>query len=238
MRTHLTRIVPALFLTTIGCAGGGPGGGGDDGPDASLGAEDLIDDLEDGDDAITEASGRMGGWYTFNDGTMGGTQTPPSTGFTPSAGGAGDSAFAAVTTGDGFDEWGAGMGFDLNNPSAVGQTGDRGPYDATRYATLAFQARGNAKIRVALETTGLVPADRGGTCVPGTMEGTECEDLHGSDITLTDEWKEYQLPFDQLRQAGWGQEVAFDATTVVAVLFMVDKGVAFDIAVDDVRFYE
>ncbi len=203
MHTTLSRIVIAAGLAgAAGCAasGGGPGAG----PDATLGAEDLVDDLEDGDDAIAEAGGRMGGWYTFNDATAGGTQTPPESGFVPSAGGAGGSAYAATTAGEGFTEWGAGMGFDLNNPAAVGETGERGPYDTSRFRTLAFQARGNVAVRVALQITAVTPLDAGGTCTPSATEGMECEDLHGSSITLTGEWKEYQLPLDQMRPAGLG----------------------------------
>ena len=105
-----------IFVTAslVGCAGGG-----ESGPVSG----DLVDDLEDGDDAILDDGGRRGGWYTFNDETDG-TQSPPGTGFVPSPGGAGDSAYAAGTSGGGFTEWGAGMGFDLNNPMAVGETGE------------------------------------------------------------------------------------------------------------------
>lgn len=234
MKNHL---VPLVILGVAGCASTGDPGGADPGPDASLGAADLIDDLEDGDDAIQPAGGRQGGWYTFNDGTDG-VQTPPQTGFVPAAGGAGGSAFAAVTTGEGFTEWGAGMGFDLNHPGAVGGTGPRAAYDASRYRTLVFLARGTDSVRVALETTGVTPAERGGTCVPGPMPSQACEDLHGVTIELTGEWVEHQIPFDQLRQGGWGQDVAFDPGAVIAVLFLVDKGVAFDVQIDDVRFYE
>src|SRR5690606_26213567 len=36
----------------------------------------LIDDLEDGDGFIVEHEGRLGEWFTYNDGTPGGTQSP------------------------------------------------------------------------------------------------------------------------------------------------------------------
>lgn len=232
MRTKLVRVtLVAGAALAVGCSAGGSG---DDEP---LGPADLIDDLEDGDDAIDATNGRLGGWYTFHDATAG-TQIPPESGFVPTAGGAAGSAYAAGTSGSGFTEWGAGMGFDLNNPEAVGMTGGRARYDASRYQGLVFQARGNVAVRVALETAGVTPADRGGTCTPGTMEGQECEDLHGVTLDLTTEWQEYQVPFARLRQGGWGQAVPFDATAVTAVLFTVDQNQSFDIAVDDVRFHE
>ena len=61
----------------------------------------------------------------------------------PSPGGANDSAYAASTSGGGFTEWGAGMGFDLNHPAAVGGTGERGAYDASGFRGIALVARGN-----------------------------------------------------------------------------------------------
>ncbi len=218
-----------------GCAGGGSGGDDDDEPP---GPSELIDDLEDGDDAIDEAGGRMGGWYTFNDASTTGSQIPPASGFTPTTGGAGGSAFSASTSGTGFTVWGAGMGFDLNNPAAVGLTGPRAAYDASRFASIGFKARGNVPFRVSLEVTGVTPSDRGGTCTPSTVEGEECDDLHGTMIDPTSEWQHYVVRFEQIRQGGWGRAVPFAATDVTAVLFQADKDLSFDVAVDDVRFYE
>ncbi|HVK74558.1 MAG TPA: hypothetical protein VM734_14600 [Kofleriaceae bacterium] len=238
MRTNLLGTV--IMAGTLGVAGAGcaAGGGEDSGPDAAVGAADLIDDLDDGDDAILEANGRLGGWYTFNDETMTGTQMPPGTGFSPTAGGADGTPYAAGTTGSGFTEWGAGMGFDLNNPEAVGMTGSRSKYDASRYKVLAFKAKGNVDVRVAVETSAVTPTDRGGSCTPSTTMGQECEDLHGVKLELTADWKEYQVPFAMMRQGGWGKPATFEPTEAIAVLFLVDKDLQFDFAVDDVRFYE
>lgn len=218
----------------VGCAAPAA----DAGPDATPPvAEDLIDDLEDGDDAINGANGRVGGWYTFNDATAG-TQEPPTTGFVPSPGGAGGSAYAATTTGSGFTLWGAGMGFDLNNPAAAGGTGPRGKYDTSPYRGIAFKARGNVPIRVALETVGVTPTDRGGGCTPSMVMGMECDDLHGKAITLTADWQEHLIELGELRQGGWGLDVPFAATDVTAVLFTVDANLDFEVSVDDVRLYE
>jgi len=236
MRTYSWRFLITLVAGTgyAGCAGGS----GDDDGDMPTGPSDLIDDLEDGDDAINETNGRMGGWYTFNDESTTGSQIPPESGFTTTTGGAEGSAFSAGTSGTGFTVWGAGMGFDLNNPEAIGMTGPRGPYDASRFTSIAFKAKGNIPITVSLEVVGVTPTDRGGTCVPSTVMGEECDDLHGTLIDLTSEWKEYVVEFGRLRQGGWGRAVPFAATDVTAVLFQADKDLSFDFAVDDVRFYE
>jgi hypothetical protein len=227
-----------LGIFTVGAGLLGCAAGGETGPDATPpGAEDLIDDLEDGDDAINGETGRMGGWYTFHDDTAG-TQVPPDTGFTPIAGGADGSAYAANTSGSGFTEWGAGMGFDLNNPEAVGEVGPRGMYDASRFRGIAFKAKGNVAMRISVETVGVAPTDRGGGCTPSEVMGMECDDLHGKDLALTAEWDEYLVEFAQMRQGGWGLAVPFAATDVTAVLFQVEANLEFDISVDDVRFYE
>lgn len=236
MRTQSWRFLITLCAGTglVGCAGGG--GGGDD--PTPTGPSDLIDDLEDGDDAIDETNGRVGGWYTFNDASTTGSQIPPGSGFTTTTGGADGSSFSAGTSGSGFTEWGAGMGFDLNNPAALGLEGPRGPYDASRFTSIAFKAKGNIPITVSLEVVGVTPTDRGGQCVPSTTMGEECDDLHGRFIDLTPEWQDHVVRFDELRQGGWGKAVPFAATDVTAVLFQADKDLSFDFAVDDVRFYE
>jgi hypothetical protein len=230
MRIHSWRFL--ITLGVAGCAGGGRDGTTPTGP------SDLIDDLEDGDDAINETNGRLGGWYTFNDESTTGTQMPPSSGFTTATGGADGSAFAAATSGSGFTVWGAGMGFDLNNPEAVGMTGPRAQYDASRFTGIAFKAKGNVPITVSLEVVGVTPTDRGGTCVPSMTMGEECDDLHGTLVDLTPDWKEYAIEFGKLRQGGWGKKVPFAATDLTAVLFQVDMDMSFDFAVDDVGFYE
>jgi hypothetical protein len=233
MRSNLLRVLVVtggLSAVSAGCAGAG---GDSAGPDAALGTADLIDDLEDGDDAIAATAGRTGNWYTFHDMTAAGTQMPPEAAFVPMAGGAGDSKFAAGTSGSGFTDWGAGMGFDLNSTETT-----RGTYDASKYKTLAFKAKGNVTVRVALETAAVTPTTDGGTCTASTVMGMECEDLHGTSIKLTGEWKEYAIPLSTLKQEGWGKPEAFDPKTAIGVLFSVDANVAFDFAVDDVSFYE
>jgi hypothetical protein len=208
-----------------GCAGGGTDGGN------GLGAKSLIDDLEDGDDAIAKTDGRVGTWYTFHDATTG-TQVPSEADFLPTAGGAGASMYAADTNGMGFTDWGAGMAFDLNDDTT------RLAYDASKYKTLGFKAKGNVMIRVAIETAGVTATGDGGTCTDSTVMGMECEDVHGTDLMLSPDWTEYTIPFEQLTQEGWGLPVAFDAKTAMSVQFQVGANTTFDFAIDDVAFYQ
>ena len=89
----------------------------------------MIDDLDDGNSVLLQQGGRQGAWYTYNDMTTAGLQTPAmGSPFTPSPGGAHDSAFAASTEGSGFSVWGAGMGFDLDVEQSV-----KHPYDGSAF---------------------------------------------------------------------------------------------------------
>jgi hypothetical protein len=70
-----------------------------------------------------------------------------------------------------------------------------------------------------------------------TVPGQECDDVHGKTITLTSSWQEYQVPFSQLAQEGWGKVATFDKTTLIAMQFQTLPGATFDVSVDDIRFF-
>jgi len=233
------------LLLMAGCAKDGPtldegvdgesgGQSGTETADVNVLPENLIDDLEDGDDEIIEAADRSGSWYTFNDGTSGGSQTPlADSTFSPSEGGAEESSYAARTTGNGFADWGAGMGLDLNGAAEEGEL--KGTVDASSTAGLAFWAKGNVNVSVRLVVDEVLSADLGGLCV--AAEGADCDDTHGTTVALTDEWQHYAVAFSDVAQGGWGKAVSFDATKLVSIHFLVDPGEEFDVAVDDLGFY-
>jgi hypothetical protein len=232
-----------------GCAASGSGGpGGGEGPDAgSAGSgvdagsggegtilpENLIDDLEDGDASILPRGGRVGAWYTYNDKSATGTQTPAmGDPFKPSPGGVGDSQFDASTTGTGFSVWGAGMGFDLDSTQ-----GTKSTYDVSAFTGIRFRAKGTVPMRAAVMIAGVVSLAVGGTCVAGSGTGQACDDGHGRLLVLTADWKSFDLPFAQLTQGGWGKPVPFDPATVLSIQFNVDKNLPFDVSIDDIGFY-
>ena len=199
-----------------------------------LAPENVIDDLDDGDASIDEIRGRIGAWYTYNDETAAGSQTPDPAGeFAPAAGGPRDVGFMAATAGSGFTEWGAGMGFDLNNPGDA-----KGVWDGSSFTGIAFYARGNVPVRVAIATRAVVPETAGGTCTPGPAEGEECDDAHGEIVTLDTTWRQYVIPFAGIAQDGWGRPAAFDAATLTGIQFQIAQGVEFDVAIDEIGFYE
>ena len=190
----------------------------------------LIDDLEDGDDAIEPLEARIGYWYTNHDET-GGTQMPSSQ-FVPTLGGVDGSAYCAGTSGHGFTEWGAKMGVTLHQE----QVGSAPlPYDLAGRTGIAFRARGNVGIDVVVPTLAVLEIAHDGECVPS--ESAACNDFHGQPVALAAEWREYRLPLASLRQEGWGQVAPFDPSRAMAIEFEIDAGLTFDICVDDLRFY-
>ncbi len=192
----------------------------------------VIDDMEGGEAGIKKICGRSGYWYTYNDGTSGGTQTPaPGASCVPAdiPGGRAGSTKAQHTTGSGISTWGAGLAFDLAN---AGGTSSKTTYDASKYSGITFFAKASAtlSLRVNLPTKGTDPL--GGICTPSS----KCSDHNGSTISVGTSWAPVTLLFKDMKQLGWGMPATFDPKTVYAVQFQVDKGVAFDFWIDDIAF--
>jgi hypothetical protein len=233
--TTTKRVVHVILLgLSLGAcaASGGAGDDDDDDDDDAVLPEDplVIDDLEDGDGSLPEAEGRIGSWYTYNDGKS--TNQTPAGDFVPEAGGPEGSEYYAHTTGSGYTEWGAAMAFDLNAPADT-----KSAWDASAFTGISLKAKGNTTIFVALASLAVVPTDGGGNCTPSTMEGKECDDAHGKSLTLTSDWKDYEVPFADLAQVGWGLPATFDAKDLASIRFEIAENVSFDVSVDDVKFY-
>jgi hypothetical protein len=220
-------------------------------PDGPYGSSelDLIDNMESETGIILSVEGRNGPWFTYNDGSSTGQQTPMAGGaFAPSENdpprlipeslGGGESHYAAQTSGYGFSVWGAGMGFNFTNPRAA--------YDASAYTGFVFWGRigstvGSADGGVAAIRLNVPDANtdsQGDVC-------TTCSDYFGVNLTFTTEWKEFTVLFSDLAQVGWGSpyELALDATQVYACQFLIttesadgNAGARFDLWIDDIYF--
>ena len=197
-------------------------------------SENMVDDLEDGDDAIIEQNERGGSWFLYNDETEGGMQSPdPNGSFVPTADcGPEGSGFCAQTTGSGFETWGAGMGFDFQNDGMT-----KTAYDAGEFTGIAFHAKGNVQLRVNLMTPPILDETLGGECVPEGGDTGSCGDGHGVDIQLTDTWTQYVVPFDSVAQVGWGLAAEFDPAGIVSMHFQVAQNNDFDISIDNIGLY-
>jgi hypothetical protein len=229
--------------STAGTTGGGSGAGA--AVDCSAlptptNMDDIVSTFEDGTGSVNQTAGRGGGFYMFND--MTGTQTPPPGGLpdataSPRCGG----MFALCMKGTGFTVWGAGMGTDLGMVSSddAGMM-TKTSYDASMYKGISFWAKANPgsalALRVSLKDANTAP--EGGVCDPAMTSGAEaCNDDWGKNLTLTTEWAPYTVLYSELRQSMWGKQFpAFDDTAVYAIQYQVNKGLDFDLCIDDLAF--
>jgi len=192
--------------------------------------EALIDDGEDNNNQGAVKEGRGGYWYTYVD-EMGSTVNPPagSVGgqFTMSEGGAENSQFAARINGtlaSGGVIFGA-MGVNFTDPKDV--------YDASKYGGISFWAKRGAgsvdTVRVKMPDINTDP--EGENC-------SKCFDDFGADITLTESWKKYVIPFSRLKQQGWGDKKRLvEKSQVFGLQWQAQvPGGSYDIWVDDIRF--
>ena len=233
---------PVSFVVPIPGPDGGAlsSDGGDGGP--LLG--ELIDDIdsETMPGWIPIKSGRVGTWFSYDDGTAGGVvpapMSPPAMSVGPIVGWDGNTAnLAAHMTGSGLALY-AGMGFDLNAYNNVAST-----YDATAYRGFTFWGRiggttGTASVKFAVPDINTNAV--GGVCTAasdGSSSG--CGDYFSKLVILTPIWRQFVVYYGQLGQAGFGVPkglAGLDAAHVYSCEFQVGPGPAFDIWIDDVYF--
>ena len=185
----------------------------------------LLDDLEDGNHQTVIAEGRGGYWYTYADET---SKVEPSGTFSPTAGGAEGSAFAARMQGQiGTKQYPyAGIGFNLTDPMD--------PYDLSSCEGISFRAKkGSAEAVsvVRLKVGDVYTVPQGNVC-------KACYNDFGEDLTLTPEWTLHEVKFADMRQeAYWGEpRPKLDVSRVFQVQFLVkDPSAPFDVWLDDFR---
>lgn len=188
---------------------------------AVAGQSPLIDDFDDGDMLSVPVDARGAMWFTYTDETPGCLEARVAVA---------DGNPALRITGNGFTRWGAGFGTSLSW-SLEAQKACM--YDASTYQGLRFRARGNAKLRVALQTHATTFRSRGGGCPDSEL----CFDQHGRTLHLSSTWQEYELEFCALGPEGWGgDKPAFDASTLIMLNVQVHSLEPFEVWLDDVSF--
>lgn len=224
------------------------------GPCRSGAGLELIDDMEDGDGKIISYAGRTGNWFASNDKT--GTQSPelgsqifPMWPIDPPRG---TSQWAVRTSGLGFTDWGAQVGFDF---AAQDQ------YDASAYAGIAFWARGSASLpeqHVRFNVTDVNTAQFGRVCdidcgedfsaaaEAGQSDGIcdesrgPCHDYFGADFgaELGVDWREFRYTWDQLATRDWSKKHLSAIVTgkLYGLRFQTDPESDFDFWLDDIAF--
>lgn len=222
-------------------------GGEDLGPEETIRCDSLIDDLEHGMTPLLQTTdGRVGAWYTYNDGTEGATQMPAACGeaFPAATGGAKGSTYSARSSGSGFPDY-AGFGFDLNNMGTepVNCNVDfstRMSYDASQYTGISFYAKsykGALNIDVKIPSLAETPIDQGGACDPEDGSG-KCENSYQTYAELRSTWKAFEIPFSSFTRPSWGRKFDLDVATLVGIQFQPRPDTDFDVAIDHICFYK
>lgn len=98
---------------------------------------------------------------------------------------------------------------------------------------ITFRVRGSMDVRFSATTTGVKPAESGGTCTPTSLP---CWDIHGANLDLTPEWQTVVLSWEQLQQTGAGVPVQFDPGALTHINFAPLGSGVFNIWVDDIAF--
>jgi hypothetical protein len=205
---------------------------------------ELVDDIDSEFNAgwILPRSGRVGTWFTYDDGTAGGVMpTQAQSTSMPSlivgmlTGPDGQpSNLAAHVTGSGAASY-AGAGFNLNG-------GAPSSYDATGYRGFVFSGRlggdsGSVSLKFAVPDRNTSAA--GGVCP--TDAGTGCGDYFAKSITFTPDWQQFVIYYSQLGQVGFGLPKGLnglDAAHIYSCQFQPAIGAAFDLWIDDVYFID
>lgn len=178
----------------------------------------LIDDFEDGDDAIASLEERAGFWRWPREIDAPGTAPAliPSPRPEPTP----ESRLAIHVKGGELVDWGATVEFTFR-PAC---------YDASKYAGIAFAARGPGRIYVAAREPAVIPIAEGGTCE------VDCHNPHVMKIDLDAGFRNYEVRWEQTRQRGKAKP-ALDPSRLNSIAFLVrPEDTPYDVWLDDVRF--
>jgi hypothetical protein len=201
--------------------GGAPTCGGPAAPygeDDAGGPSELIDDVEDGDEALAEGMAKGGTWYSFIE------PGAQSSGFEATEVDREGSVYAAHLKAGPTSEWGGGLGIVLNP--------DRGPFNACTTTGITFWAKGTRcgqPLQVRIADVSSQPD--GKVC-------TACYDHFTTAVRLTEGWAKYTITWDAFTKAGWGkpQAKAIDLERMYQILFQWPTGAGVEFWVDDVAF--
>jgi hypothetical protein len=194
----------------------------------------LIDDFEDQNLTIERTDGRDGLWYLFNDGTTGSAGPSPlvCSPLVDAPAALGSQGMHITATG--FTSWGSGLGADFRLGRMV--------YDGSKYSGVRFWARVGAgkNTRHRLQLADGTTDPLGEKCDPASdaAVGEKCADHFGMDLVFTTTWLQYEVPFSELDQAGWGKAAAaLDTTTLYGVQIIAQPNQQVDLWLDQLEFF-
>ena len=184
------------------------------------GSEPLIDDFEDGDDAIRPLEGRAGFWRWPRE--IDAPGTAPALIPVPRPDATRANRLAQHVKGGQLLDWGATIEFDFR-PAC---------YDASRYAGVSFQARGPGRIYFAARERSVIPIAESGDCQ------SDCHNPHVAKIELESGFRTYQVRWTELRQRGIGKP-PLDTKRLHSLAFLIrPEDTPYDVWVDDLRFLQ
>jgi hypothetical protein len=126
-----------------------------------------------------------------------------------------------------FEDWGAALVVNFK----VAPGGVLQPYDVTSYSGISFYARADAPITVQVLFPDSNTTPVGNVC---GAETTPCYDHYRYDVTLSNVWQKYRIPFSSLQHNGGSP--AFEKAMVYSIQFAVDGEAPFHFWIDDVAF--
>lgn len=218
---------------SAGAMGGNVGTGGAANPSGN-----TITDLETGAHHFDDKQlGVVGAWFSYGDSTVGASLTPAAgTVFKPTTPG-NNSMYAACLKGSGFTTWGAGLGFNLNDPgNGMGGSAVKS-FDAAGYSGIVFWAKASTALSIKFKVPTKSSDPAGSVCM-GSTGAMSCYNHPAKELVLSTEWQSYTVPFASLMQeAGWGLQTAFNPSDLFGVRIEVGSAAgSFDFCVDDVGF--
>jgi hypothetical protein len=185
---------------------------------SAAGKSPLLDDFEDGDDAVAALEGREGFWRWARETDFPGTA--PALIPVPRGDGLPHNRLAVHVKGSQLNDWGATVELDFR-PRC---------YDAARYAGLTFEARGPGRVYLAAREVQVIPVAEGGTCE------RDCHNPHVTKVELTDGFRTYRVRWSELRQRGIDRP-PLDAGRLHSIAFLIrPEDTPYDVWVDDVSF--
>lgn len=190
-------------------------------------ADGLLDDWEDGNTQLLVDGARDGYWWTHHD--PNGSTIEPNP-LAPEAGGPDGSTQTMRISGQTSSADGAyGSSLGVNFSTS-------GAYDASKYAGISFKAKaaGSSVKKVRFKIGDVNTHQDGAVC-------TDCWNHFGKDVTLTEEWQEYVIPFSELKQGdGWGDPRPQSLTPekLYNLDWSIGPGATFELWIDDIQFHE
>jgi hypothetical protein len=155
-----------------------------------------------------------------------------------------------------FSKWGGQLGHTFGTPICATSEADcpvdsapipGGPYDGIAFWARVVPGSGSSmRIQVGESHTDVKypeTGDAGPPCVDNVgienpNNTTDGCDSFGSFVTLNSDWQFFALPFEEMRQAGWGKRAPFfDIQHISNITFFYAQGV-WDIWLDDISFYK